>query len=320
MKAYEFFLLLPLALYVPPAADDLSQAIQDYQHGRFRKAVDLLSQLSQSSSDDAEVRLWYGKALLKIGKWDEAVRQMEKAVERARTKAIYYLWLGRACGGRASHSNLFTAPGWAKRVLKAFKMAEEMDPCDLDVRFDLMDYYLNAPGLLGGGHDKAEAEAAAIAKLSPSAGYAARALIFEKDKNWDQARATLQEAATAFPRHADAFVDLADFLLGRNDFGGAETNARKALSLKPGLPGARLIMAASNIRLGRDLVEAEKILKNLAEGPLMDNDPAFEEVLYWLGECYLAQGNRQEAQGAFSASLRYNPDYDKAKSALSRLR
>ncbi len=320
MKAYAFCLLLSITLDFPSAADGLGQAVQCYEHGQFHKAVDLLSQLSQASPGDPEVRLWYGKALLKVGKWDDAVRQVEKAVERERTNAVHYLWLGRACGGRASHSNLFTAPGWAKRVLKAFKTAEELDPCNLDVRFDLMDYYLNAPGFLGGGHDKAEAEAAAIAKLNPSAGYTARALIFEKDKNWDQALTSWEDAATAFPSDADAFVDLADFQLRRNDFGGAETNARKALSLKPGLPRAKLIIAAADTRLGKDLEQAENTLKNLAEGPLTDNDPTFEEVLYWLGECYLAKGNRQEAQGAFSASLRYNPDYDKAKSALSRLR
>ena len=48
---------------------------------------------------------------------------------------------------------------WARRVIKEFETAREIAPEDLDVRFDMMEYYLNAPAMLGGGEDKAEAEA-----------------------------------------------------------------------------------------------------------------------------------------------------------------
>ena len=231
MKAYVLICLLLLTSALPAEADGIDQAVQLYQRGQFHKAVELLSERSQSSPNDAEVRFWLGKSFLKIQRRDDAVRHMERAVELEPNNGIYYLWLGRAYGARASHSSLFTALGWAKKVVKAFEIAQELAPDNLDVRFDLMDFYLHAPGAVGGGRDKANAEAAAIAKLNPGEGYTARAIIFEKDHKWEQARSELVQSTLQFPGRADSFMDLADFLLQHHHFEGAAINAHKALSL-----------------------------------------------------------------------------------------
>lgn len=320
MKAYALFCLLVLTPSLPAEAGAIDQAVQLYQRGQFQMAVDLLSARSQSSPEDAEVRLWLGKSLLKIQRWDDAIRQMEKAVELEPNNGVYHLWLGRAYGARASHASFLTAMGWTKKVVKVFEIARKLAPDDIDVRFGLMDFYLHAPDAVGGGQDKAEAEAAAIAKLSPSEGYTARALVLEKDEKWDQARSELVQATLQFPDRADTFMDLADFLLRRDLFEGAATSARKALSLDANLLKAKLILAAAQIRLGKDLAEAENSLKSMSQGPLTDDDPAFEEVYCWLGQAYLAGGKKLQAREAFSMALRYNPDYDGAKSGLSQAR
>ncbi len=318
-----FALACCLMLIIPGLSagpQGLDQAIKLYESGRFDQAADLLTAMSKSSPDNAEVRFWLGKALLKTRKWDDAVREMERAVALDRKNAVYYLWLGRACGARASHSSFLTAPGWAKRVLRSFEVAQEFAPDNLDVKFDLMTYYLDAPGFLGGGRSKADAEAAAIANLSPSAGYLARAQIFEKDKKWDEARLELVHAATLFPRDSGVLTELADFLLDRGDFDGAAEYACKALAADSDTQKAKLILAAADTRRGKDLAKAEKTLESMSQGPLSDDDPAFEEVFYWLGENYLAQDRRQQAREAFSAALRYDPDFDKARTAFSQTR
>jgi len=77
-----------------------------------------------------------------------------------------------------------------------------------------------------------------------------------------------------------------------------------------------LTAAAASIRLRTDLEESAKTLNTLASGPLTDDDPAFEEVYYWLGECYLAQGEKAKARDAFKSALAFNPELDKAKARL----
>jgi tetratricopeptide (TPR) repeat protein len=315
--------LLFLLLVLPPGINSgtgLQQAIHLYQKGEFRDAANLLKQLKSSSPDDAEIRLWLGKSYVKIRKWDDAVREMNKAVELQPSNAKYHLWLGRFCGFQADHSSLFRAYFRARPVLKEFETARDLAPDDMDVRFDLLEYYLNAPGFLGGDKDKAKAEAQVISKLDPSKGYIARATIYRKNKDWDMAREELSRATIDYPNNADAWKDLADYLLDRQDFQGAYDSAKKALALEEDSKQARLVMAASEIRLGKDIDHAGRTLEALTSGTLADEEPDFETAYYWLGECYLAKGDKVKARGAFETALSFNPDYSKAKESLSGLK
>jgi tetratricopeptide (TPR) repeat protein len=305
-------LLLSLLLPLGACLDD---AIRFYEKGEFKQAITVLLQLMGPSPDDPDVRLWLGKSYLKICDWDAAVREMEKTVQ-LRPSAQNHLWLGRAYGAKASHVVFFSAPGWARRVLKEFETARALSPDNLDARFDLIEYYLGAPGFLGGGKDKADAEARAIEMLNPMKGHLARSTILSKDKKWDLAKKELIQATIDFPNNPNAFKDLADFLLGRQDYGGALQNARKALALDKESKGSQLIVAAALIQLRIDLDESEKLLRGLASGPLIENGPGFEEVYYWLGEYHLARGDKAKAQDAFKRALAFNPEYDRAKTKL----
>jgi tetratricopeptide (TPR) repeat protein len=300
--------------------ESLDDAIQRFQKGEFKQAITLLMQLRDSSPSDPNIRLWLGKSYLKARDWDSAIREMEKSVQLQPSSARNYLWLGRACGGKAAHVFPLLAARWARRVLKEFETARKLSPEDLDTRFDLLEFYLEAPGIMGGGKDKANAEAQAIAKLDPRKGYAARSAIFSKDKKWDLAKKELIQATVDFPNDADAYKDLAEFLLSRKDFNGALQHAGKARVLNKGSKGIQLLVAAASIQLRADLDDSEQVLKNLASGSLADSDPSFEDVYYWLGECYLAKGDTSKALGAFKTVLSFNPEHEKAKEHISAIR
>jgi tetratricopeptide (TPR) repeat protein len=312
-----FFAVLSLPSYLH---GNIEKAISTYEKGEYREAIGLLSLLSRESPAAPEVNLWLGKSHLKLREWDHAVREMEKAVKLEPSNPLYHLWLGRAYGLRAAHSIFFTAIRWARRVVKEFETARSLSPRDINIRFDLLEYYLAAPGIVGGGRDKAQAEAQAIAELEPQRGYTARAVIHEKDRNWDLAKKELVQATIDHPRDADTYKDLADFLLDRQDYQGAFATAQKALEFENGSRQARLILAASQTKLGIHLEAAAKRLQELAAGPLGDEDPAFEDVYCWLGVCYLAKGDKDRALGAFKSALRYNPECEKAKNYLAENR
>ena len=73
-----------------------------------------------------------------------------------RGNADYNLWLGRAYGRRAEISlQLITAPGFATKARQYFERSAQLNPYNLDAQSDLFEYYLEAPGFLGGGFDKA---------------------------------------------------------------------------------------------------------------------------------------------------------------------
>lgn len=320
MKISIAVLFLVLFSGMAPAKESLEESIQLYGKGEFRQAAQALGKLSQASPADPETRFWLGKTYLKLREWAPAVREMEKAVALQPSSARYHLWLGRACGERASHAFFTTAFSLARRVIKEFETARNLAPKDAGIRFDLLEFYLQAPGVVGGGRDKAEEEARTIARLDPVKGYAARATIFRKDKKWDKAKAELLQATVEHPQNADVFKDLADYLLDRQDYEGSLDYGRKALALNQKSKRTRLLVAVAQTSLKRDLEAASRSLQELAAGPLFDEDPSFEEAHYWLGENYLAQGDRARARDCFKSALAFNPEYSKAKNALSKIK
>ena len=310
-------LTLSLAAQLTNAASEkLSDAIRLYENGSFKQAVEILRQEAKTTPRDAEVRFQLGKAYLKVQDWKAAVTEMEKAVELEPSNAQYRQWLGRACGERASRAFITTAYSMAKRVVGEFQAASRLAPADISIRFDLLEYYLQAPGMVGGGKDKAEAEARTIAEIDKQKGYTARANIYKNNKEWEKAKAELIQAANEFPESAVAREDLADYLFGRHEDEEALQWSRKALALNPKLNYARFLAAAAATRLNRDLETAANELQTLANGPLYDDDSSFEQVYYHLGQNYLARGDRAKAKEAFQTALSYNPEDSGAKAAL----
>ena len=306
-----FLLVIPS---VSQSEGILDQAIQQYEKGEYPKAVELLSKTGNASSVSAEVKFWLGKSYLKVRKWDKAVEAMEKAVQIEPSNALYHLWLGRAYGFRAD--NRLFGYNDARRLLKEFRKACELAPDNITVRFDLLEFYTQAPGIVGGGKDKAWLEAEAISKLKPVRGYIARATIYEREKQWDLVEKELIQATVEYPNEADVHKDLAQFLLDREDYDGALESVKKALLLDSLSRRSRLIRAASQIQLGKSLDEAEKYLLDLVSGSLRDEDPSFEEAYYWLGVCYFKKGEKEKSKDAFKSVLDFNPDHKKAKKYL----
>jgi len=313
-------LLLPAPVArLTAAADNLSEAVRLYEKGSFRQAVELLRQEAKASPGDAEIRFRLGKAYLKVQEWKAAVTELEKAVEIEPTNARYRQWLGRASGERASRAFITTAYSMAKQVVKEFEAACRLAPQDLSIRFDLLEYYLQAPAMVGGGRDKAEAAARAITEIDAQKGRTARAIIYRKDRQWDKAKAELLQATEEFPESAAACEDLADYMFGRQDYEGALQWSRKALTLNPQLKYSRFLAAAAATQLGRDMEAAANELQALADGSLSDDDATFDQVYYQLGENHLARGDKAKAKEAFQSALSYNPEHSKAKEALRKL-
>src|SRR5207247_6645096 len=102
--------------------------------------------------------------------------------------AIY--GLGRAFGRRADQSSPFTAPAYAAKARQNFEKALELNPRNIEAMNDLFEYYLEAPGFLGGGLDKAALLANRIAALDPVEAHYAQYRLAEKKGDSVTARAS----------------------------------------------------------------------------------------------------------------------------------
>ena len=151
--------------------------------GKSDAAIAILKDRVASSPNDAEAQHLLCRAYYSIQDWDRAISAGEKAVSLSPEKSNYHLWLGRAYGEKADASSFFSAAGLAKKVRASFERAVDLDGSNIQARSDLAEFYMEAPGIMGGGQDKARAQADALMKIAPAKGHWVLGRLAEKNKD-----------------------------------------------------------------------------------------------------------------------------------------
>jgi tetratricopeptide (TPR) repeat protein len=122
---------------------------------------------------------------------DEAVKLGDRCVAAHPQYSGCYLAAGNALGAKARHVGPVSAMGYATRIRDDFLKAVELDPRNTDARFALLDYYIQAPRVVGGGMARARALAAQTEAVSPAAARLMRAQLALAEKDEAQAEAIL---------------------------------------------------------------------------------------------------------------------------------
>ena len=172
--------------------------------GRVDEAIASLHGQINASPNDAQAHNLLCRAYFSLGDWDRGISDCEKAVALAPGNSQFHLWLGRIYGEKADGSSFVTAAGLARRVRSEFETAVRLNPRNIDARSDLAEFYLEAPGLVGGGRDKAEAQASTLATIDPITADAVKARIAEKRKDYGAAERELLAAINASHGSASA--------------------------------------------------------------------------------------------------------------------
>ncbi|MEJ2628441.1 MAG: hypothetical protein P8078_07790, partial [bacterium] len=136
--------------------------------------------------NEADEYIQLCKNSLEQEKSEEALEYAEKAIELNDSCSQYYYWLGRAYGLKAQQAAIFGKLPNAKKCKNAWIKAVELDPENLDARIGLFNYYLQAPGIAGGGKEKAVKEAEKIMDLNPVQGHIALAQLYESEGNYPE--------------------------------------------------------------------------------------------------------------------------------------
>jgi tetratricopeptide (TPR) repeat protein len=207
------------------------------------------------------------------GDFKKATEALEKAVAVDPGNSQFNLWLGRAYGRRAETSSLITAPGYATKARQYFEKAAQLNPHSLEAQSDLFEYYLEAPGFLGGGLEKAAATAEQIDRINPAEGYWARAKLAEKRKEFSSAEEQLRRAIELTPRQVGRLIDLARLLAKQGRMEEAEQSFARAEAIAPDSPKVLYARADVYIKTGRNLNVAKDLLKRYLSLALTPEDP-----------------------------------------------
>jgi Flp pilus assembly protein TadD len=241
-----------------------------YQRTEYNQS---LVQLLPLSPKDAATLQLMGQNYFMLGEYKKATDLLEKAAALAPEDAQCLLWLGRAYGRRAETSNPFSAPGYATKARQMLEKAVALDPSNKEAFGDLFDFYLDAPGFLGGGHNKAEALAARVSQTDPAEGLYLQAQIDDRRNQYDAAEQKLRKALEIAPTQPGRFLELAKFLAKRGRFAESEAMFEEAARLSPNNPHQMFDRASLYIKQRRNLAEARALLERYLRLPLTPNDP-----------------------------------------------
>ena len=249
----------------------LDQATRLYRQTSYEASLKLLIALPEK---DAAVFDLMGRNYFMLGEFKKASEVYEQAVAADPTNSDYENWLGKAYGKRAETASPFTAPGLASKARQHFEKAVALDSRNQEAVSDLFEYYLQAPGILGGGLDKASKMAEHIADLDPAEGFWAQARIAERRKDYGKAEEHLRRAMEAAPTHVGLVVDLAKFLSKRGRTEESEQAFRAAEQIAPNSPRLLYSRAETYIKAGRNLGAARDLLKRYLSATLSPDDPS----------------------------------------------
>jgi tetratricopeptide (TPR) repeat protein len=267
--------ILGMACYGLAAESDFDRAHNLYNLTEFDQSLAILQRIPDKTGGVWALigRDYYGQ-----GEFKKATEALEKAAALSPTDGNIALWLGRAWGRRAETSSMLTAPGYAGKARQCFERAVQLSPNSLDARGDLLEYYLEAPGFLGGGFDKAAATATEIARINPAEGFSAQARLAEKRKEYSSAEAHLRRAVELAPRQIGRFIDLARLLTRQGRYQEADLSLAQAEKVDPSSPRLLFAKADLYIRGKRNLDLARQLLERYLTCSLTPDDPPRSEA------------------------------------------
>ncbi len=286
--------------------------------GHVDDAIAALNTRIQSDPGDADSYNLLCRAYYLLGRWDSGISACERAVNLQPNNSAYHLWLGRIYGEKADKSNFLVASSLAGKVRTEFEKAVQLSPDSVAARSDLAEFYIEAPGIVGGGRDKAEAQAKSLATLDPAKSYWVVGRLAEKNHDAAGAEKEYRAAVEASHGSALAWLNLAFFFRRAQRFDDMEDAINHAASAQSNQPEVLMEGAATLILAGRNFPQAIQLLRRYLSGSTVEEAPAFQ-AHYLLGTVLEKQGEKQAAAQEYRAALSMAKGFSRAQEALDRL-
>jgi tetratricopeptide (TPR) repeat protein len=335
-----------------PAAESLME------NGHWKRARDVAETEYKAHPNDAHATYLLARVRHEFGNLGEAVKLAEAAARLDPKSSVYHRELGEAFADQAGRVSMFKQLGLARQCRAEFEAALAIAPNDPDNLFDQVQYFEEAPGVVGGDRKKAAQFANDLMKIDAARGYLALAYLARKEKEDSKLEGLYQTAVESNPRNYEARISLAAYYLPAEHSNPALAgqNAKAALDLNPDRIDAYRVMAAvltlekryddaakliaraeaaipddlsplvyaarALLRDGAELPKAEAYLKKYLD---QTKEPEVGAPLiagaHWsLGLVYEKEGRKADARNELETALRLKPDFEPARRDLKRVK
>ena len=177
MRLITFLLCLLISSVV--AQNNFEQGKSLFMDGKYEGAEPLLEEHLLSNPKDLQTLEYLGDLASFKKDWEKAAEYYKELTEAAADNADYQYKYGGALGMRALEVNKLKAMGLIGDIKRAFKKSANLDPNHIDVRWALVELYMQLPAILGGSEKTSLQYANQLQNLSPVDGYLAKGYIAE---------------------------------------------------------------------------------------------------------------------------------------------
>jgi tetratricopeptide (TPR) repeat protein len=282
---------------------------------------------------------------------------MAPVVAQYPNNAEYHIILADAYGQKAGSESagMFEKMRYGRTMKKEGDTALSLDPKNVDALFGMIQFHLQAPGIVGGDKNKAHEYADRLVAINPVKGNFIKAQIAAQEKHEDQVETFYQKALAANPKSYDALVQLGAFYAREKhrDFEKSDKYLREALQIDPERSGAYAVLAqtlafrekwteldqlltaaekacpedfiyyfqAGRILLnGKDNERAERYFrKYLSQEPEVGR-PSWGHAHWRLGLIFEKEGKKDQARQEIEMALKLNPELKAAEKDLKRVK
>ena len=291
-----------------------------YESSDYTKAVLELQAAAAKEPQNGEIQLLLTKAYLELQERDAAINSAERAVAIDPKSSVYHEWLGRAYGEKADHSAMFAAMGYAKKTHREFEVAVQLDERNFAARQALIEFDCAAPGMVGGGEEKAKPEIEKLQGMDASEWHYAAGNCRRQKKDLAAADAEFALALESKPKSVDLIFDIGDYAVRRGQAERLAEVAKLGQEVAPSDPRSMFYGAVGLILKKEKLEEAEKLLREyLQKAPKRNSYPRYATVHEWLGRLYESRGEKELAAKEYRAALQLDPKDKSVREELRRV-
>ena len=312
-----------IAVILVPAirCADLAEAERLVRSGKLEEARAVFEVVLKTEPKYAAALAGLGWIAMRQGRLDDSVKLLERAVALDAANCRYSMWLGTSYGVQASRASLLSKPGLASKCRRALEKAVELDPKDFEAAISLSNFYLLAPGFLGGGAEKALKLARDFTAYDPLRGALFEAQVQEHEKKWTEAGAAVRRAIAIQPDHLDANLRLGMVLVSAGEYEPAFAHFKKFAADRPehvAICQFHIGRAASISGLhAEEGIEALRAFIAASEGK---RGPSPADGYFRLGTIEEKRGRAADARAAYEMALKLDPKNRGAADALKKLK
>lgn len=324
--------------------------------GHFKQARPLLAQEIRNDPKNVAALVLMARIDLAYDDHEHAIKLLRQAIELEPNNSDAHVYLAEAYGRKIEHVGVFDKAGMARTIRKESERAVAADPGNLDALESLMEFHLEAPGMVGGDKNKAHELAQRIAEINPVRGDFAKASVAAHEKRYADEKQFQINAVRSNPRSYDALVGAARLYLRDRwlDYQVAAEYATRGIAVNPTRVRAYSLLAqcyaaegkfellkevlsraetrvpddlAPYFYAGEALLEsrkdpamAEKYLRKYLKQEPEGESPSLGEAHWHLGQALAQQGKKDEAVQELEEAVRIKPDLKDARKDLKRLR